>query len=92
MVPMKIYHALLAASPFPFFGFVIALISLQHDRAALLAKHLPTTAVEASIASAGIGAVISFMAAVLIAAVIAVSLGRFDDRGTDDTPEFGLAA
>jgi hypothetical protein len=91
MAPMKIYHVLLAALPLPFLGFVLALISLQHDRAVLLIKHLPTAEVEASIASAGIGAVVSLMAALLLAAAIAVFLDRFDGEA-DDTPEYGLAA
>lgn len=89
---MKLYHLVLAAVPFPFFGFAIALAWLQRDRAALLSNGLPTAGVEASIASAGIGAVISFMAALVVTAAIAVFLKKFGDGEADDTPEFGLAA
>lgn len=89
---MKIYHLALALVPFPFFGFVLALASLQRDRAALLAHGLPTAGVEASIASAGMGAVISFTLAALVVAAIAVFRGGFGDSGTDDAPAYGLAA
>jgi hypothetical protein len=92
MAPMKIYSLIVAAAPIPFFGFIIALAWLQRDRAALLAQGLPTADIEAAIASAGIGAVVSFAAAALITAVIAVALRKFGDGEADDTPKFGLAA
>lgn len=91
MAPMKFIHVLLAALPLPFLGFIATLVSLLHDRSVLLIKHLPTTEVEASIVFAGIGAVVSLMVAILIAAAIAVFLGRSDGEA-DEAPEYGLAA